>query len=809
MLELLFKTSFRNLLKNKMLTIINVLGLSVGITCALVIYLIIRHENSYDKFHSKLDNIYHLYTEMHFGEHQSYNQGVPYPVHETIEAEVPEIKVLGELLTEGDVDVRLTDATEGKENNKIEIENLAGVDTNYFKIFDWEWIAGSPEKSLSNKESIILTEKSAIQIFGNLDVVGKELKMENEKLVTVTGLLKTPPAPSNFEFSAFVPIDLVNDRVSGSKYWTSVTSNYQNYILVEGEGEVLQANVEKLEKKIYDLYKSKNPDKDSEWELKMQPMQDMHFDQEMYANTGRNANADVLWYLFAIAVVLILSACINYINLSTAFATLRSSEIGVRKVLGSSKRLLVFQFLSETMILISMAVAISFCLTELLLMNMHFFIDWGEKENLFREALQNDFLIYLFIPSLMLFLTVFSGFYPALLASSFNPIDAIKNKINLKSSRGFSMRRVLVLVQFSLCQIFIFGTIVVMQQLDFARSNDLGFNRDHIVNIHIPWEKQDRIEALQNEWRGINGLSQMSFSSQAPIMNGWSATTITLDNDSTSEEKQTNLIQADPVYFELYGFNFLAGGPYPESDSLESVVVNQKFLNLMGLDNPHEAVGKAVYYGKDRPLTITGVVSDFHINSFRSEIKPLMMGMEKDNLYVANLKINPVTQKETLAALESKWYHIYPDETFKYDFLEDDIYRMYKNEEQTYRLFNLFAGIAIFISCLGLYGLISFISLQRTKEIGIRKVLGASIRQIVYLFSKEFIILVITALLIAGPIGYYIMTNWLEDYAYKISLTWDMFAITLCVALVIALITVSYQSIKAALQNPADALHSD
>ncbi|MDW7690998.1 ABC transporter permease [Flammeovirgaceae bacterium SG7u.111] len=804
MLELLFKTSFRNLLKNKMLTTINVLGLSIGITCALIIYLIISHENNFDKYHSKIDNIYHLYTEMHFGENQSFNQGVPYPVHEAIEEELPEVKILGELLTAGGATVQLN-----KEKEAIELGKLAGVDTSYFKIFDWEWIAGNPELSLANKESVILTEKTALKFFGTLDVVGKDFQLNKEHSVTVTGLLKNPPAPSNFEFGAFVPIALIDGSSRENAHWSNVASSYQNYIVVAGEGEELQASVNELEQKIYDLYQSKKPNKDLSWEIKMQPLKAMHFNPVMYPNTGRSASLDVLWALFAIAVVLILSVCINYINLSTAFATLRSSEIGVRKVLGSSKRLLVFQFLSETFVLISLALVISFCLTELMLSNMHFFIDWGIDQNLFRNALKTDWLLYLFIPALILLLTLLSGIYPAILASSFNPIDAIKNKISAKGTRGFSMRRALVLLQFGLCQIFIFGTIVVMQQLEFARTNDLGFDRDHIVNVHLPWEEQDKRDVLQNEWGNISGISDISFSSQAPMMNGWSATTITLENDSTSEEKQTNLIEADPNYFGLYKFNFLAGKPYHESDSLEEIIVNQQFLSLMGLEDPYEAIGKQVFYDEDYPLTITGVVSDFHLNSFKEEIKPLMMGMDKNSLYVANIKVNPLTQKETLAALESKWKEVYPDQTFNYGFLEDDIYKMYKNEEQTYRLFNLFAGIAIFISCLGLYGLISFISLQRTKEIGIRKVLGASVKQIVYLFSKEFIILVLTALVLAGPAGYYIMTNWLEDYAYKIDLTWDIFAITLVVSMLIALATVSYQSIRSALQNPVDALHAD
>ena len=742
---------------------------------------------------------------MHFGENQSFNQGVPYPLHEVIEAEVPLVKSVGQLLTYHGAVFQIND----ENSEEIKDNIIAGVDTNYFEVFDMEWIRGNPATSFSNKESVVLTEKAALKIFGSINVIGKSVMLNKEHLLSVTGLLKAFPAPSNFEFEAFIPIELIDKDYRANPHWRSVSSNYQNYILLDGNKGKLDKKAVEVETQLADIYLKNVDDPESGWEIKIQPLSEIHFHKEMYPNTGRNANADTLWYLFIIAIVLIFSACINYINLSTAVSILRASEIGVRKVLGSSKGLLIVQFLGETFLMVSIAIALSFCFTELFLMNISFFINWEMGESLFREALKNDIAIYLFIPGLMLLITLFSGIYPAIVTSSYNPIAAIKNKINVKGKNGLSLRRVLVLIQFSLCQLFIFGTIVVMQQLEYARNTNLGFNKEHIINIRIPENNIDKNQLLENELNSISGVSGISFSSQAPIINGWSATAVWFEKDSSHSNKMTNQILADPEYFDVYKFQFLAGKTYHESDTLEGLVVNQKFLNLMGVENPHDAIGREVFYGNDKALIISGVVSDFHLSSFRTEIKPLIIGMRKDQLRYANIKINPINQKETIAAIGSRWATLFPETTFKYNFLEDDIYKMYKSEEQTYRLFNLFAGIAIYISCLGLYGLISFISLQKRKEIGIRKVLGASVKQIVYLFSKEFILLVIAALFIAGPLGYLAMNTWLDDYAYKMTINWDVFAITLLVTMFIALITVSYQSIKSALENPAEALHAD
>ena len=806
MLKLLFKTSFRNILKNKALTIINVLGLSVGITCVLIIYLIIRHENSYDKFHTNYENIYHIYTETTFGENKSYNAGIPPALPPKIKAELPEVENLS-IVYNYAVDLKIINDYESKrfDDAKGLTFKTAGIDSNYFKLFDWEWKAGSPIKSFENKESVVITEKTAFKLFGSSDVLGKELKLNDEFFVTITGILKNPLQPSNFEYEAFFSLNLIEPNYVSETNWGGVSSGYQCYFLLNGKGEKLKQNAINFEEKINSLY-AKNIK--NSWQIKLRPLSAIHFDQSMHFMIGNSPNPQVLWYLFWIALVIILSACINYINLSTAYSILRSSEIGVRKVLGSSRKLLIIQFMGETLAMVLIATLFSFCLTELFIINIDVFTNWQFDSDLFRNALLHDQFIYLFFTILILIITLLSGFYPAFIASGFHPIKALKDKLDVKNNSGYSLRKILVFLQFCLCQVFILGTLVIIFQMDYMKNSDMGFDKDHILTINLP--ETNKKDVIANEWKRIEGVKNISFSNSSPVPNGWTAVKTSVENDSGLISTQIVEIKVDSSFFDLYRMNFVAGANYKERDSTEAIIVNQQYLSRFSLENPAEAIGKKVLIHEgDKYYSINGVVADFHMHSFHREIPAIMMIQDEKSYNLLNVKVSPVERAETLNAMENVWKQLFPDFEFKYDYLNDRIYRMYQAEEQVLRVFNLFAGIAIFINCLGLFGLVSFMSLRKTKEIGIRKVFGANISQIVMLFSKEFLLLVISALVVAGPIGYYFMNIWLEDYAYKVEISWDYFLLTLCIAVIITLLTVSYQSIKSALRNPAEALRSE
>ncbi len=807
MLELILKTSIRNLLKNKLLTIINIMGLAVGITCALVIYLVVTYETSFDKFHTNFDKTQRIYTKLKFGERTTNITGLPYPMYDILQNDVPQVKDVAQIFTlRGDFKAVAT--PKNIEEAFYSGNSAVGVDIDFFKVLTWEWLQGSPEVSLSNKNSIVLTEKTAQNLFGTLDVMGKELYLNRDYLLTVTGLVADPVGPSNFEFSAFVSHKLVEQAVQEFADWTSVGSSFETLVLLEATSENIAEQKAAFKESINEIYKSKIEASGIDWKLDVQSMDELHFSQTMRPMTGSIGSTMVLWVLIAVALMIVLTACINYINLSTAFATLRTKEIGIRKILGSSKQHLVGQFLGETFILVTVALLISFGLAELFLIHVSDITGWTPQKQLLREALLNDPKIYLFVPALLVLITILAGLYPAFISATTSPLKAFKTKLGTQKVKGLTLRRILVVFQFAICQLFILGAIIVLQQLSFTREKSLGFNKDHVMNITLNKEDKAKGEVLKNKLEGIAGVSDISLSNLAPITRGWSMFDVTVKKDSTEKNYAANTILADPDFFDIYEFTFLAGGVYPRSDSMTHVVVNQAFLKWLDAETPEEAVGEAVYFDT-RTMMITGVVADFHVTSLHNEIKPLMMGMAPESFQTLNIKVNPRQMQQTIAEIESVWKELFPENAFKYNFLKDTVHRMYQDEEQMFNLFNLFAGLAVLISCLGLYGLVAFMSLQKTKEIGIRKVLGASVGQVVMLFSKEFMLLVPLSLLIAGPLGYFVMDKWLSNFAYHISIEFYYFLFTLIGTMFIALLTVGYQSLRAASKNPVDALRAE
>jgi len=807
MLELILKTSIRNLLKNKLLTIINIMGLAVGITCALVIYLVVTYETSFDKFHTNFDKTQRIYTKLKFGERTTNITGLPYPMYDILQNDVPQVKDVAQIFTlRGDFKAVAT--PKNIEEAFYSGNSAVGVDIDFFKVLTWEWLQGSPEVSLSNKNSIVLTEKTAQNLFGTLDVMGKELYLNRDYLLTVTGLVADPAGPSNFEFSAFVSHKLVEQAVQEFADWTSVGSSFETLVLLEATSENIAEQKAAFKESINEIYKSKIEASGIDWKLDVQSMDELHFSQTMRPMTGSIGSTMVLWVLIAVALMIVLTACINYINLSTAFATLRTKEIGIRKILGSSKQHLVGQFLGETFILVTVALLISFGLAELFLIHVSDITGWTPQKQLLREALLNDPKIYLFVPALLVLITILAGLYPAFISATTSPLKAFKTKLGTQKVKGLTLRRILVVFQFAICQLFILGAIIVLQQLSFTREKSLGFNKDHVMNITLNKEDKAKGEVLKNKLEGIAGVSDISLSNLAPITRGWSMFDVTVKKDSTEKNYAANTILADPDFFDIYEFTFLAGGVYPRSDSMTHVVVNQAFLKWLDAETPEEAVGEAVYFDT-RTMMITGVVADFHVTSLHNEIKPLMMGMAPESFQTLNIKVNPRQMQQTIAEIESVWKELFPENAFKYNFLKDTVHRMYQDEEQMFNLFNLFAGLAVLISCLGLYGLVAFMSLQKTKEIGIRKVLGASVGQVVMLFSKEFMLLVPLSLLIAGPLGYFVMDKWLSNFAYHISIEFYYFLFTLIGTMFIALLTVGYQSLRAASKNPVDALRAE
>lgn len=505
---------------------------------------------------------------------------------------------------------------------------------------------------------------------------------------------------------------------------------------------------------------------------------------------------------------LLIIACVNFVNLATAQAVNRSKEVGIRKVLGSQRKQLILQFLSETFIITLFSIIVAIGLSELGLSSLNKLL-----EIKLTAAFITNPVILVFLLAVLVGVTLLSGMYPALILSGFNPIAALKNKISRGRSNGITLRRSLVVLQFGIAQVLIIGTIVIISQLNHFKNSALGFDKEAIITVTMPGDSLSHLKynALKSDilqQPGVQGLSY-SFASPSDNMN-WGSP-IKYDNAEKETDFRVNMKWAEADYFNLYKMKFVAGRPYVKSDTVREYVVNETLLKNLGVTNPKDAIGKTINIWGEKNLTqkIVGVVKDFNVSSLREQIPPVLMGSWNGQYQIANIKLKSTNVKPTLAAIEKLWTAAFPENIYEYKFLDEKIASFYKKEDQLSQLYKLFAGMAIFISCLGLYGMVSFMAVQRTKEVGIRKTLGASVANIVYLFSKEFTLLIIISFVIAAPIAWYFTQQWLQDFTYKIKPGISIFVIAIGASIIIAWITVGYKAVRAALVNPVKSLRSE
>ncbi|HSZ33933.1 MAG TPA: FtsX-like permease family protein, partial [Puia sp.] len=539
----------------------------------------------------------------------------------------------------------------------------------------------------------------------------------------------------------------------------------------------------------------------------LQPLTEIHYDDRMGNYGGHTFSHSLITALSLIGIFLIVIACVNFINLATAQAVNRSKEVGVRKVLGSNRKQLALQFLMETAIIVFSASILAIGIAEVVLPFLN---------KLLEVKIQMDFFadpsLILFITITALVVTLLSGCYPAVILSGFNPITALKSKISSEMVGGVSLRRGLVVLQFAIAHILIIGMILVVSQMNFFRNASLGFDKAAIINVPLINDSINltKMDFIRDKLRANPDIQKLSFSYASPASdNNWSSD-FKYDHAAKSTDFSANLKWADPDYFKTFNLQFIAGHAYSPSDTVREFVVNETLLKKMGVRNPQDAIGKQIdFWDGHFKANIVGVVRDFNVSSLRRPLAPVVMSTWKGVYQTINIKIKPGSEKTVLPFIEKLWKNTYPDYVYDYQFLDQTIENFYKQEDQLSKLYKIFAGIAIFISCLGLYGLVSFMAVQRTKEVGIRKVLGASVRNIIYLLSKEFTLLIILAFIIAAPIAYYIMYEWLKNYAYRIPLSASIFLLAIGSSVLIAWITVAHRAISAALANPITSLRSE
>lgn len=781
------KFAFRNLKRHKIYSFINIFGLAVGMACAILILLWIQDELSYDKFHEKANDIYRVVEKWRYSSGEmDYNRVTPGPLAPVLKADYPEI-IHSTRFYGGFEKWQLTS------DEKSYLCPGGAVDPDFFSIFTFPFVRGNPQTAFSKPHSIVLTEDLAEKIFGDNEPLGETIQLEY-RTFEVTAIIENIPRNSHLQFDFLIPCEIFS---SLKEDWTS--NNCYTYVLLQKK-----YSHKELSEKIAGVIQKHSPT--SIETLYLQPLNQIH----LYALEG----GGLITYLYifsAMAFFILLIACINFMNLSTARSAKRFKEVGIKKVLGSSRLQLIKQFLSESILLSFVAFACAVILVEILLPVVNSTLGIQLK-------MHYSGGLFLSLIGIAIITGIISGSYPAFFLSSFNPVAVLKGHLsmipfrqrgNKKDSRGFSrrsaFRKTLVVTQFSLSIIFIVCVSVVYSQLNFIKKRDLGFNKENIVHLRMRGEFKQKYEEIKNELLKNSNILNVTATDRTPVM--WSNSTddVNWEGKKADEKIGMGVRMVDYDYLKTFQMEMAQGRFFSRefpTDATESFIVNEAAVKVMGMKSP---IGKRFSLW-NRHGKIIGVIKDFHTESLREEIEPFVLLIWPDWYGRMSIKLKSDNVSSVLGFLENKIKEFVPDYPFEYQFLDDEIDSLYKTEQLTGKIIMYITLLAIFVSCLGLFGLASFTSEQRTKEIGIRKVLGASVSGIVILLSRKFTKWVVIASLIAWPIAYFAMNRWLQNFVYRTSIGWWTFLLAGGLALVITFITVSYQSIKAALGNPVDSL---
>lgn len=809
--------ALRSLIKNKALTGINILGLAIGISASLVIFLLVNYHFSFDKFQKDSDRIYRVVSNFNFSGERYYNSGVCNPMAEAVKQQVTGIETVVPFRTWGRLDkVVVTQAGKKELNTFKRQEHFVFADSNYFSLVPYTWLAGSAKNALINPYTTVLTSSLAEQYFPSLKpeaIIGKEIIINDTVRCSISGIVEDLGKNSDFTFKAFISYNtLLNTSLKpeGWDQWGSTNGAQQLYLKLAPT-----TNVSNIEKQIAGLYERNNKrepgDNSKTWHT-LQPLSELHFDTNYGAYSAPRGHKPTLYGLLAIAAFLLLLGCINFINLTTAYASQRAKEIGIRKTMGSSRKQLVTQFLSETFLLTLVATLLSVVITPLILKAFSGFIPGDLHFNLFKNP-----TILLLLVALIVVVTLLSGFYPAMILSGYKPVLVLKKQVHgTGSNRNVWLRKSLTVSQFTIAQVFIMAALLVSKQITFSLNKDLGFKKDAIVYLHT--SVFDTVASnkttLFNKLKAIPEIEMLSLGSNPPSTNNTWSGGIKYKDGKLNLETDVQHKFGDTNYIKLYQLQLLAGKNFMETDTVTSFLINETYARILGFGNDlQNAVGKNLEWN-DKLVPIAGVVGDFHYKSMHEPIKPLVIGNWKTMSNMISMALRPASGgsnnwSAAIQKVEKSWKEVYPDKDFEYNFLDKDLEKYYEGEKNISNLLQWATGLAIFISCLGLLGLVIYTTTQRTKEIGVRKVLGASVSNIVRLISKEFLLLVVLAFIIAAPLAWIAIHQWLDSFAYRTSVSWWIFGASGLIMVTTALATLSFQTIKAALANPVKALRSE
>jgi putative ABC transport system permease protein len=823
MLKKLLPFALRRLGRHKMTTVINILGLTLGVLSCLVIYLYVRFEFSYDNFHADRDRIYRIGIWM-TGPDGKIHEGAPLPppLAGVLRQEATGFSAVAGIYSD---DCKVIIPERNKPNRVFPgiqegmRQHIAFADPEYLDIFHYNWLAGNPARALKEPFSVVLTQSEAKRYFGQgspADWMGRSVVYYDSLTVSVSGIVEDWKQNSDFPFT-----DLIS-------YPTIRRSWVQNYIsgwnlfdpsanaFVKLSPGTTAAQVEKQFPAFFKLHETFTGD--VKGGLMLQPLSDIHFNSAFGDDYGRRAHKPTLYALAGIALFILLIAAINFVNLSTAQAVRRAREVGVRKVLGSSRAGLVWQFLSETGIIVFASMILSLLLANPVITALHGFIPEGVR---FRLADPNTLV---FIGVTVTTTCLLAGCYPAWALSSFLPVTALRGQGGQQLNSRSYLRKGLIVFQFAVSLVFIMGTIMMGRQIHYMINTDLGFNKDAIVTIDLPGGRGNQQAALAREISRITGVSKVSVSTNSPEARGHNGTPLE-NRGAVYVRTDAGYDFIDTGFLSLYGMNLIAGRNFFPADTFRfgstpakgyrAFIINETAAKALGFSRPADAVGQRVSSGLGGVIgPVLGVVKDFHSTSLRDKIGPFFYTFLGDgggllSVKLASNNLSGSTMKRILSQMEASFTRIYPKDQFNSHFFDETIAKLYERERQTAWMVNIGMGIAIFISCMGLFGLAAFTANQRTREIGIRKVLGASVPHLVSLLSREFIVLVLLATLIAAPLAAWAVHQWLQDFEYRTTMPWWIYVMGGFAAVVIALVTVGFQTIRAARANPVNSLKAE
>jgi putative ABC transport system permease protein len=807
----------RTLLKNKIFSMINVLGLAIGISASLVIYLLANYHFNFDKFEKDRDRIYRVVSDFNFSGEVYHNPGVMMPMGNAVRRDVTGLDEVAHFYT---WDNNLPVSIPGPSNTKPTVfkkqNGIIFADSGYLKMFGYEWVAGNPKEALLHPSMLVLTVSNSKLYFPNLkpqDIIGKQVYFNDTVLTTVSGIVKDIEANTDFTFKSFISwatLEKNNLKTGDLNEWNNTNGASQLYVkLSSGKSKT---NIQSQIRAVFKKYHKPDPDDHSTTTHSLQALSDVHFNADYGAYDLPQVSRYTLLGLLAIAAFLLLLGCINFINLTTAHASQRAKEIGIRKTMGSSKQQLMVQFLIETFLLTLAATLLSILLTPLILKAFSGFIPDALH---FDPLKQPEIIGFLFI--IIFMVSLLAGFYPAFLLSSYKPVLVLKNQAynNTGKTRNAWLRKSLTISQFTIAQVFIMGTILVGKQIAYSINKDQGFKKEAILNLNTNYDDTVKTNkyALMEKLRQIPEITMISLCNNPPSSNNsWSGT---MKYQDGKKEIETDVHQkfADSNYVKLYGLRLLAGHNLRNSDTVNSFIINETYARTLGFKQLDQAIGKNIQWS-NKKIPIIAVVADFNQASIHEHIKPLAIGNWNDiersfSIALRKGEAGKATWKTAISKIEKAWKEIYPKDEFEYSFFDESIAKYYVADQHISSLLRWATGLTIFISCLGLLGLVIYTTTQRTKEIGVRKVLGASVLQILTVISKEFIILIMIAFVIAAPLAWIGMHKWLDNFAYRTEVSWWIFLLGGTVIIIIALITLSFQTFRAAIANPVKSLRSE